>query len=161
MAETAEQLAALREVAALEIKRVEWLAKITTARLQLVGLCRRRQRPGPRQLPDPVSGRFRPGPPCHRGPLMRWVSHIAIAAAICATVNPFAVPAAILGSTAPDWLEPVLSVVQRRQIRHRGITHHPHELAGPGRVLRASSGTGAAGCCGLRWVAPSIGFAMR
>lgn len=55
---------------------------------------------------------------------MKWVSHIAIAAAICATVNPFAVPAAVLGSTAPDWLEPVVSVIQRRKVRHRTVTHH-------------------------------------
>ena len=55
---------------------------------------------------------------------MRWVSHIAIAAAVCATVNPFAGPAAVLGSTAPDWLEPVLSVIQRRKVRHRTVTHH-------------------------------------
>lgn len=55
---------------------------------------------------------------------MRWVSHIAIAASLCAVVNPFAVPAAVLGSTAPDWLEPILSITQRRQVRHRGITHH-------------------------------------
>ena len=55
---------------------------------------------------------------------MRWVSHIAIAASVCAVFAPYAVPAAVLGSTAPDWLEPVLSVVQRRKVRHRGITHH-------------------------------------
>lgn len=55
---------------------------------------------------------------------MRWPSHIAIAASVCAVANPFAVPAAVLGSTAPDWLEPVLSVVQRRKVRHRGVTHH-------------------------------------
>lgn len=55
---------------------------------------------------------------------MRWPSHIAIAAAVCAVWNPYAVPAAILGSTAPDWLEPVLSRVQRRRVRHRSVTHH-------------------------------------
>jgi inner membrane protein len=55
---------------------------------------------------------------------MRWPSHILIAGAVCAVANPFAVPAAVLGSTAPDWLEPVLSVVQRRRVRHRGVTHH-------------------------------------
>lgn len=55
---------------------------------------------------------------------MRWVSHIAIAASVCAVFAPYAVPAAVLGSTAPDWLEPVLSVVQRRKVKHRGLTHH-------------------------------------
>lgn len=55
---------------------------------------------------------------------MKWWAHTTIAAALCATVNPFAVPAAVLGSTAPDWLEPVVSVLQRRTVKHRGITHH-------------------------------------
>lgn len=39
VADTAEQLKALREVAAVEMKRVEQLAKIVTARVELVGLC--------------------------------------------------------------------------------------------------------------------------
>lgn len=55
---------------------------------------------------------------------MRWWAHTSIAAAVCATVDPFAVPAAVLGATAPDWLEPIASILQRRKVRHRGITHH-------------------------------------
>jgi outer membrane protein TolC len=39
VADTAEQIKALRDVAALEMKRVELLAKIVTARVELVGLC--------------------------------------------------------------------------------------------------------------------------
>jgi hypothetical protein len=39
VAETAEQIKALRDVAALELKRVELLTKIVTARVELVGLC--------------------------------------------------------------------------------------------------------------------------
>lgn len=55
---------------------------------------------------------------------MRWISHIAIAASTCAVLNPFAVPAAVLGSTAPDWLEWVINAVQRRKVKHRGLTHY-------------------------------------
>jgi inner membrane protein len=36
---------------------------------------------------------------------MRWVSHAAIAGSLAALAHPAAVPVAILGSTAPDWLE--------------------------------------------------------
>lgn len=39
VAETAEQIAALRQVADIERRRVSELAKITTARVELVGLC--------------------------------------------------------------------------------------------------------------------------
>ena len=39
VAETAEQLKALERVAALERERVQHLAKITQARLEMVGLC--------------------------------------------------------------------------------------------------------------------------
>lgn len=55
---------------------------------------------------------------------MKWVSHIAIAGAVCLVFNPAAVPAAVLGSTAPDWFEWVLGAVQRRHVKHRGITHY-------------------------------------
>jgi len=39
VAETSEQLQALERVAALERERVQHLAKITQARLEMVGLC--------------------------------------------------------------------------------------------------------------------------
>jgi inner membrane protein len=54
---------------------------------------------------------------------VKWVSHIAIAGAICAVVNPAAVPAAVLGSTAPDWFEWLLRAAHRR-VNHRGLTHY-------------------------------------
>lgn len=56
---------------------------------------------------------------------MRWVSHTLIAASLCALWQPALVPAAVLGATAPDWLEwvgrnhlPVAHAV------HRGATHN-------------------------------------
>jgi inner membrane protein len=55
---------------------------------------------------------------------MRWLSHIAIAGAITAVFNPLAVPAAIAGSTAPDWLEFALRPLAGRKIQHRGVTHY-------------------------------------
>lgn len=54
---------------------------------------------------------------------MRWISHIAIAAAIGAVFNPAAVPAAVLGSTCPDWSEWLLQRATGRRVRHRGATH--------------------------------------
>jgi inner membrane protein len=56
---------------------------------------------------------------------MRWVSHILIAGAVCAVFSPIAVPAAVLGSTAPDWFEFIIRAVQtRRRLAHRGMTHY-------------------------------------
>jgi len=53
---------------------------------------------------------------------MKWFSHMAIAASTTAVVAPALVPVAILGSTAPDWLEWVLRAMGRR-VKHRTITH--------------------------------------
>lgn len=56
---------------------------------------------------------------------MKWVSHIAIAGALAAVFNPVAVPAAVLGGTAPDWFEWVKSWAQKgRKVKHRGSTHY-------------------------------------
>jgi inner membrane protein len=56
---------------------------------------------------------------------MRWISHIAIAASVCAVFNPMAVPAAVLGSTAPDWAESIIGGMRRgRKPKHRGMTHY-------------------------------------
>jgi inner membrane protein len=56
---------------------------------------------------------------------MRWISHIAIAASICAVFNPLAVPAAVAGSTAPDWFEFVMRAVRRdKKTKHRAATHY-------------------------------------
>lgn len=54
---------------------------------------------------------------------MKWINHVAIAGAVTAVYNPVLVPVAILGSTAPDWLEWVLKSVGHH-VRHRTITHY-------------------------------------
>ena len=53
---------------------------------------------------------------------MKWINHLAIAGAITALVVPALVPVALLGSTAPDWLEWLLEKFGRR-VRHRTLTH--------------------------------------
>jgi len=54
---------------------------------------------------------------------MTWKSHIAIATACVLPFNPAALPAAIVGSTAPDWSEWVLSFFGI-SVQHRGATHY-------------------------------------
>ena len=54
---------------------------------------------------------------------MKWVNHIAIAGAVTAVWRPELVPLAVLGSTAPDWLEWGLQLARRR-VRHRTVTHY-------------------------------------
>lgn len=54
---------------------------------------------------------------------MKWVNHVVIGAAPCALAAPALVPVAILGATAPDWLEWV-GKITGRPIKHRGPTHH-------------------------------------
>ena len=54
---------------------------------------------------------------------MKWFNHMAIAGATCAVISPALVPVAILGSTAPDWLEWV-GRATGRTIRHRSTTHY-------------------------------------
>lgn len=55
---------------------------------------------------------------------MTWKSHVAIASAICLPLNPPALPFAIIGSTAPDWLESVLPPLIGRKLTHRKETHY-------------------------------------
>lgn len=55
---------------------------------------------------------------------MKWINHIAIAGATTAVIAPHLVPIAILGSTAPDWLEWVYKGLTGNNIRHRGVTHY-------------------------------------
>jgi inner membrane protein len=54
---------------------------------------------------------------------MKWINHIAIAGAVCATFRPELTPVAILGSTAPDWLEYILNGLGIRTA-HRTTTHY-------------------------------------
>lgn len=59
-----------------------------------------------------------------QGYSMKWVNHVAIAGATTAVWRPELVPLAVLGSTAPDWLEWVYTATTRRHIKHRGATHY-------------------------------------
>lgn len=54
---------------------------------------------------------------------MKWVNHVVLVAAPAALVAPALVPAAILGATAPDWLE-WLSKAFGHTVKHRGPTHY-------------------------------------
>lgn len=54
---------------------------------------------------------------------MKWFNHILIAGATCAVVAPTLVPLAILGGTAPDWLEKT-GLLFGRRVRHRTVTHY-------------------------------------
>lgn len=53
---------------------------------------------------------------------MKWVNHLLVAGATTATVSPVLVPLALLGSTAPDWMESVAKLAGRK-LPHRGPTH--------------------------------------
>lgn len=53
---------------------------------------------------------------------MKWFNHTLIAGAPCALIAPVLVPVAILGATAPDWLEWVARAI-RQPVKHRGPTH--------------------------------------
>lgn len=55
---------------------------------------------------------------------MKWVNHIAIGASVAAAWSAPLVPVAILGATAPDWMEWVYTAATRRKIKHRGPTHY-------------------------------------
>lgn len=54
---------------------------------------------------------------------MKWVNHIAIAGSVTAVWRPELVPLAVLGATAPDWLE-WLYKATGRHVRHRTVTHY-------------------------------------
>lgn len=53
---------------------------------------------------------------------MKWVNHMLIAGTTTAVVAPALVPVALLGSTAPDWMEWV-SKGLGKPIKHRTTTH--------------------------------------
>lgn len=55
---------------------------------------------------------------------MKWINHLAIAGATTAVVSPPLVPVALLGSTAPDWLEWVIKSLTGHNVKHRGVTHY-------------------------------------
>lgn len=54
---------------------------------------------------------------------MKWVSHIAISGITTAVVAPQLVPLAVLGGTAPDWLEWVAKA-GGGNVQHRKQTHY-------------------------------------
>ena len=56
---------------------------------------------------------------------MKWVNHILIAGAATAIINPAAVPFAVLGATAPDWIETVSNRFLGTHFKHRQETHYP------------------------------------
>ncbi len=53
---------------------------------------------------------------------MKWHNHVIIGTAFGAVINPLIIPSAILGATAPDWLEYILKFCGI-QVRHRTVTH--------------------------------------
>ena len=53
---------------------------------------------------------------------MRWGAHIAIGIGLGAAIQPLAIPAVVLGATAPDWLEWLLTL-SGRPVKHRTVTH--------------------------------------
>ena len=53
---------------------------------------------------------------------MKWQNHIIIGASFGAVVNPLVIPVAVLGATAPDWIEYILKICGHR-VRHRTVTH--------------------------------------
>lgn len=55
---------------------------------------------------------------------MRWISHLAIAGATCAVFSPAHVAVAMLGGIAPDWMERLALMRDRRKTRHRAVTHY-------------------------------------
>jgi inner membrane protein len=56
---------------------------------------------------------------------MRWLSHTLISASVCALWQPALVPAAVLGATAPDWMEWIgRNHLPFARSQHRGVTHN-------------------------------------
>ncbi len=52
---------------------------------------------------------------------MIWRNHVIIGASLGAVINPLAIPTAVLGATAPDWLEWCIKPFY--PIGHRTLTH--------------------------------------
>lgn len=53
---------------------------------------------------------------------MKWQNHIIIGASFGAVINPLVIPVAVLGATAPDWMEYILKICGHR-VKHRTVTH--------------------------------------
>lgn len=53
---------------------------------------------------------------------MKWFAHTVIAGSTAAVISPPLVPAAVIGSVAPDWLETLLRLVGH-PVTHRTSTH--------------------------------------
>ena len=74
---------------------------------------------------------------------MRWVSHMLIGGSVCSLWQPAWVPVAVLGATAPDWLEWIgRKHLPLARAHHRRCHPQPTELAVAGscRLLYASLG---------------------
>jgi inner membrane protein len=54
---------------------------------------------------------------------MTWLSHTSIATAIALPFSPLHIPIIVLGSTAPDWIETLLTTFGF-EIQHREETHY-------------------------------------
>lgn len=54
---------------------------------------------------------------------MKWINHSLIAGSIAACISPVLVPAAVLGATAPDWMEDVAGFFGQK-VKHRTTTHY-------------------------------------
>ena len=52
---------------------------------------------------------------------MKWINHTIVAGSLTAIINPLAVPAAIVGGIAPDYLEKMLAVKRHRMETHYAI----------------------------------------
>lgn len=50
-----------------------------------------------------------------------WKNHVIIGASFGAVINPLCIPTAILGATAPDWIEWIIKPFY--PVQHRTITH--------------------------------------
>ncbi|MDI9332466.1 MAG: metal-dependent hydrolase [Alphaproteobacteria bacterium] len=82
---------------------------------------------------------------------MRWVSHMLIGGSVCSLWQPAWVPVAVLGATAPDWLEWIgRKHLPLARAHHRGATHN----------LLSWLLLGLAGCFMPRWGDAILAFAV-
>jgi inner membrane protein len=55
---------------------------------------------------------------------MKWINHGIIAGSTTAVIEPMLVPVAVIGSTAPDWLETIANKFLKLGFEHRQETHY-------------------------------------